>query len=57
MCDTFVALPKSTSNGYLLFAKNSDRDPNEAQELVIVEGVQPCHPEAGSAVPILKYPR
>ena len=38
MCDTFVALPNSTANGSLLFAKNSDRDPNEAQELVIVEG-------------------
>jgi len=38
MCDTLVALPNSTSNKTLLFAKNSDRDPNEAQFPVIFEG-------------------
>ena len=47
MCDTFVALANSTADGRVLFAKNSDRDPNEAQELVIVEGKS--HP-AGSKV-------
>ena len=31
MCDTFVALPSLTLNGDTLFAKNSDRDANEAQ--------------------------
>jgi secernin len=35
MCDTVVALGKATADGSVLFAKNSDRDPNEAQELVI----------------------
>jgi secernin len=31
MCDAFVALPSSTANGVTLFAKNSDRQRNEAQ--------------------------
>lgn len=33
MCDTIVALGNSTQNGEVLFAKNSDRDPNEAHVL------------------------
>jgi len=33
MCDTLVALGNATQSGYSLFAKNSDRDPNEAHEL------------------------
>jgi len=36
MCDTFVALPGTTADGSLLFAKNSDRDPNEAHEVILV---------------------
>ena len=36
MCDTFVALGNSTADGRVLFAKNSDREPNEASELVII---------------------
>ena len=36
MCDTFVALANATLNGSVLFAKNSDRDPNEAHEIVII---------------------
>ncbi len=31
MCDTIVALPNYTKNGRVLFAKNSDRSPNEPQ--------------------------
>lgn len=31
MCDTIVALGNSTASGRTMFAKNSDRDPNEAQ--------------------------
>ncbi len=33
MCDTFVALHHSTVDGSVIFGKNSDRDPNEAQSL------------------------
>jgi len=34
MCDTFVALPDHTTSGNLIFGKNSDREPNEAQAIV-----------------------
>lgn len=33
MCDTMVALPAATASGAVLFAKNSDRERNEAQFL------------------------
>ena len=33
MCDTFVALPPATADGSIIFAKNSNREPNEAQAL------------------------
>ena len=33
MCDTFVALPSITAEGSVVFGKNSDREPNEAQSL------------------------
>ncbi|GGJ37914.1 peptidase C69 family protein [Neoroseomonas lacus] len=33
MCDTMVALPSATATGAVLFAKNSDRERNEAQFL------------------------
>ncbi|MDD8026821.1 MAG: C69 family dipeptidase [Acidobacteriota bacterium] len=36
MCDTFVALGPATSDGSILFAKNSDREPNEAHLVVQV---------------------
>jgi secernin len=35
MCDTLVALPRSTALGATLFAKNSDRERNEAQVLEV----------------------
>lgn len=33
MCDTIAAAPGATSEGITLFGKNSDREPNEAQNL------------------------
>lgn len=36
MCDTLVALGNSTSNGSVIFGKNSDRDPNEAHQLLLI---------------------
>ncbi len=35
MCDTFVALSNATRDGSVIFGKNSDREPNEAQEIVL----------------------
>jgi secernin len=36
MCDTLVALGNSTADGSVILAKNSDREPNEAQALTYV---------------------
>ncbi len=47
MCDTMVALPPATASGSVLFAKNSDRERNEAQFLDLVPATR--H-EAGSAL-------
>ena len=33
MCDTFIALPSITKNKSIIFGKNSDREPNEAQAI------------------------
>lgn len=38
MCDTFVILPKYTENGKTLFGKNSDRDPDEVQNVIFIPG-------------------
>jgi secernin len=35
MCDTLAALPEATARGATLFAKNSDRERNEAQALAM----------------------
>ncbi len=33
MCDTIVATKEATRDGSVIFAKNSDREPNEAQSI------------------------
>ena len=47
MCDTLVALPSATARGATLFAKNSDRERNEAQFL---EMTPRARHDAGEAV-------
>ena len=37
MCDTFVVLPEKSSNGSVVFGKNSDRDPNEPHKVQLVD--------------------
>jgi dipeptidase len=36
VCDSFVAMPDSTVGGAVIFGKNSDREPNEAEELLVL---------------------
>ena len=48
MCDTFVALPPETADGSILFGKNSNREPNEAQVLEFYP--ESTHPP-GATVP------
>jgi dipeptidase len=43
VCDTFVALGNVTKDGSVIFAKNSDRHPNEAHELVLIPRAK--HPD------------
>ena len=40
MCDTLVVLPNSTADGSLIFAKNSDREPNEAHHLLAIPAAE-----------------
>lgn len=42
MCDTFVALPSVTTGECMILAKNSDREPNEAQNITFVPAM--THP-------------
>ncbi len=46
MCDTFVALSDATVDGSVILAKNSDREPNEAHEVVLVAAA--FHPTGSS---------
>jgi len=47
MCDTFVALRSATRDHSVIFGKNSDRDPNEAHEVILIAAAD--HP-SGSKV-------
>ncbi len=48
MCDTLVVTTDATANGVTLFAKNSDREPNEAHHLLLVPAAD--HAPSGSNV-------
>ncbi len=55
MCDILVATPRVTKNGDMIFAKNSDRDPNEAQ---VVEYVPPMkHEESMIKLTYVEFPQ
>jgi len=41
MCDTIVATGAVTADGVALFGKNSDREPNEAHEIVVLPAADP----------------
>lgn len=41
MCDTLVCLPSFSKSGHLIFGKNSDREPMEAQAITHVPRKQP----------------
>lgn len=47
MCDTIVALGPATADGSTLFGKNSDREPDEAQNLVVIPATS--HPSGAEA--------
>ncbi len=47
MCDTMVATGSVTADGVTLFGKNSDREPNEAHELIFVDAAD--HGPTGTA--------
>lgn len=46
MCDTMVVLGNASADGAVIFAKNSDREPNEAHELVQIPAAD--HAEGSS---------
>lgn len=47
MCDTLIALGGATADGSVIFAKNSDREPNEAAEVISVPA---CDHPSGSTL-------
>ncbi|MEN8120172.1 MAG: C69 family dipeptidase [Bacteroidota bacterium] len=40
MCDTFVNVPSKQEKGNIIFGKNSDREPNEAQSIVRIPAMK-----------------
>lgn len=51
-CDTFVVLPPLTSNGALIFGKNSDRPQGEVQELIYEP---PKHHASGESLKVINF--
>jgi dipeptidase len=40
MCDTLIITPTASDDGVALLAKNSDREPNEAHQVVLLPAVE-----------------
>lgn len=55
MCDTFVGLPEATTDGSVILGKNSDREPNEAHELLLVPATD--HAGTGLRATYLEIPQ
>jgi dipeptidase len=55
MCDVLIATPKATENGEMIFAKNSDRDPNEAQILEFIPRKE--HSEEKVKLTYIEFPQ
>ncbi|WP_087036615.1 C69 family dipeptidase [Thermococcus litoralis] len=55
MCDILVATPKATKERVMLFAKNSDRDPNEAQVLEVIPRQK--HEEEAVKLTYVEFPQ
>jgi dipeptidase len=55
MCDTLVALPPITGTGNLVFAKNSDREPDEAQAVEFVPAMR--HEETSVQCTFISVPQ
>jgi dipeptidase len=55
MCDILVATSKATASGENLFAKNSDRDPNEAQVIEFIPRQQ--HDEEKVKLTYVEFPQ
>lgn len=55
MCDTLVALSNSTKDGVTIFAKNSDREPNEPQALEFYPRIE--HDEEFTNCTYIKVPQ
>jgi secernin len=58
VCDTFVSLPDVTTDGSVMLAKNSDREPNEAHEVMFIPAAeQPLEVLAATYIEIPQVPR
>ena len=55
MCDTFIALSEFTADGSVIFGKNSDREPNEAQTLIRIPRME--HPPGNFKTTFIAIPR
>jgi dipeptidase len=55
MCDIVVATPKATKDHVMIFAKNSDRDPNEAQIIEYIPRLK--HEEGYVRTTYIEFPQ